>query len=142
MDFEGVKQGTEDGSIVLLDVRNRNELLEVGKIPTSINVPRKCHPLGVDPVTQLISKCPLSLVICSVPELDEALQLEDAAFESKYGFAKPSLDAPLVTHCLKGARAAQARDKLVAQGYQNVRVYSGSFGDWTAQQGPVEKIEN
>lgn len=50
-----------------------------------------------------------------MPELEEALQLGDEAFVAKYGFAKPPLDAPLVTHCLKGARAALAREKLVAQ---------------------------
>ncbi len=46
MDFDGVKRGTEDGTIVLLDVRNKNELQEVGKIPTSVNVPRE-YPLLV-----------------------------------------------------------------------------------------------
>jgi len=64
---------------------------------------------------QFISYIVKVVFLVLVPELEEALQLDNAEFESKYGFPKPPLDKPLVTHCMKGARAAKAQDILVAQ---------------------------
>lgn len=41
MDFNAVKEGTEKGSFVLIDVRNKDEVASAGKIPKSQVVPRK-----------------------------------------------------------------------------------------------------
>ena len=41
MDFDGVKQGLEESSIVLIDVRNPDEVRNLGRIPGSHNLPRK-----------------------------------------------------------------------------------------------------
>ena len=40
-DFDDVQKGLEDNSIVLIDVRNRDEVQTLGKIPTSKNLPRE-----------------------------------------------------------------------------------------------------
>ena len=40
-DFDDVQKGLEDNSIVLVDVRNRDEVQTLGKIPTSHNLPRE-----------------------------------------------------------------------------------------------------
>ena len=53
-----------EGTAVLVDVRNPNELKEDGKIPGSHNV--------------------------ALPELTEAFQLSSAEFREKYGFSLPS----------------------------------------------------
>ena len=41
MEFESVKAGLADKSLVLIDVRNPDEIEKHGKIPGSINIPRK-----------------------------------------------------------------------------------------------------
>ena len=41
MEFENVKSGLSDKSLILIDVRNPDELEKHGKIPGSINIPRK-----------------------------------------------------------------------------------------------------
>ena len=78
-------------------------------------------------------------VFFSVPEIEVAFLMDDVTFKDKYGFDKPDKNAPVVTHCLKGGRAGRAAQTLIGQGYANVKVYAGSFLDWQAQGGPVEK---
>jgi 3-mercaptopyruvate sulfurtransferase SseA len=41
MDFSDVKQGLESNAILLIDVRNPEEVRTSGKIPGSHNIPRK-----------------------------------------------------------------------------------------------------
>ena len=41
MEFEDVKEGLANKSLVLIDVRNPDELVKHGKIPGSINIPCK-----------------------------------------------------------------------------------------------------
>jgi hypothetical protein len=43
IDFDGVKAGLEDKSIVYMDVRNRSELETDGKIVGSVNLPCNYH---------------------------------------------------------------------------------------------------
>ncbi len=42
MEFSEVKQGLEANSILLIDVRNPDEVQNLGRIPGSHNIPRKC----------------------------------------------------------------------------------------------------
>jgi thiosulfate/3-mercaptopyruvate sulfurtransferase len=49
-------------------------------------------------------------------------------------------DREIVTHCSGGGRAAQAFFTLKLLGYSKVRVYYGSFSDYSARpEAPVEK---
>ncbi|XP_045137972.1 putative thiosulfate sulfurtransferase, mitochondrial [Portunus trituberculatus] len=98
-------------SFVVLDVRGRDEVKKAGQIPGS-----HCLPIG---------------------ELEDAFELDDDTFQAKYGFAKPSAEQTLVTHCQMGGRARRAGDALAKKGLQ-ARVYVGSFGDWTAKGGKVD----
>lgn len=41
MDFQQVAKGLEAKTILLVDVRNPDELTNVGKIPGSVNLPRE-----------------------------------------------------------------------------------------------------
>ena len=47
LDFDDVQKGLEDNSIVLIDVRNRDEVQTLGKIPTSHNLPCEYFALPV-----------------------------------------------------------------------------------------------
>ena len=41
MDFSDVRQGLAENSILLIDVRNVEEVKSAGRIPGSYNIPRK-----------------------------------------------------------------------------------------------------
>ena len=41
MDFASVKEGLDQAAFVLIDVRNASEIKASGKIPGSVNIPRK-----------------------------------------------------------------------------------------------------
>ncbi len=75
----------------------------------------------------------------SVGELVEALEMSEAAFEAKYGFERPQYNEAIVTHCGKGGRAAKAEALLKERGFKNVQCYSGSFADWKANNGDIDK---
>ena len=62
--FTEVKEGLGDNSILLLDVRNEAERQEPGRIPGSVNVPRKTKSGGKENHTVLgrelaVKKCPI-----------------------------------------------------------------------------------
>lgn len=96
-----------------MDVRNPDEVKTAGKIPGSVNIP--------------------------LPQLEESLNLSPEEFKDKFGFEKPKENQVIVTHCMKGARAAKAQDIFASKGFENVKSYPGSFSDWQDQGGDIEK---
>ena len=67
-----------------------------------------------------------------------AFMLSDADFLAAYGLEKPSKNHEnVVLTCKAGGRAKYARTLLKKQGYNKLRVYEGSFIDWTANNGPI-----
>ena len=75
----------------------------------------------------------------AVDELPDAFKMDSGAFEAKFGFAKPAEDATIVTHWMMGGRAGKAAAALKEMGYPQVYNYKGSFKDWVAKGGAVEK---
>ncbi|XP_047483425.1 rhodanese domain-containing protein CG4456-like [Penaeus chinensis] len=110
--YEELSQAASE--LLLVDVRLREEVREQGQLPGSHVLP--------------------------VQELEEALGMSEADFEKKYGFAKirPG-DERLVITCRSGRRVGIADEALKANGFSKHRLYRGSFLDWTAKGGPVEK---
>ncbi|XP_071526698.1 rhodanese domain-containing protein CG4456-like [Panulirus ornatus] len=115
IDFEELKQKLEDNKVTLIDVRVPRELHKVGRIPKSKNI--------------------------ILQTLGPQILLPDEEFAVQLGFEKPSLDEPIVVSCLAGIRARTAQLAMMAYGYNNVRVYAGSFEDWVQKGGPVEHPE-
>ena len=113
MEFEAVKKGLEEKSLLLIDVRNPDEVEAAGKIPGSKQIPW--------------------------PQLESALSMTDSEFVSKFGFEKPTTDAKIVTHCIGGGRAGKAQALLAKNGFENAIAYPGSFSDWVKNGGNVEK---
>ncbi|KAI9562734.1 hypothetical protein GHT06_010188 [Daphnia sinensis] len=124
INFEEIRAGLENKSLIYMDVRNQSELQSDGKVVGSVNVP--------------------------LPEIMEAFASSDADFKNKYGFDKPDKSAPLVVGCFAGKRAAAAGEQLSLLGFYNIkfiynfktsplRVYPGSFGDWKSSGGPISK---
>ncbi|XP_044570633.1 rhodanese domain-containing protein CG4456 isoform X2 [Drosophila ananassae] len=89
--YDEVKDVPNKPEICLIDVRQRKELEETGRIPASINIP--------------------------LDELEEALTLERANFKLKYGRAKPQKDTKIIFSCKSGRRAEKAEKIAKALGY-------------------------
>ncbi len=71
-------------------------------------------------------------------DLSEAFKLDADAFEAKYSFPRPGPSTQIVTHCLKGGRAAKGMEAIKAAGHEKTAVYSGSLTDWKVKGGSVQ----
>ncbi|ROT78443.1 Heat shock protein 67B2 [Penaeus vannamei] len=112
IEFEELAERLLNNSVVLIDVRNRWELEETGKLPRSQNVP--------------------------LPEFKTAFNLSPEEFLKKYGFVKPEPeDDNVVLTCRSGRRILRAWDAIEPLGYCKVRLYFGSYLDWKARSAPL-----
>ncbi|CAH0392843.1 unnamed protein product [Bemisia tabaci] len=105
--FAEFKELLENPQNIVIDVREKQELVDDGRIEKTHNI-----PLG---------------------EVTQALQLEPSAFEAKYGFPKPSPDSNLIFSCRSGKRSLNACGIAEKQGFKNLWNYSGGFLDWSEQ---------
>ena len=63
-------------------------------------------------------------------------ELTDEEFSLVYGFGRPPVHQALIVYCHFGVKARTAADMLAFHfGYQAVKVYLGSWVDWTHNQG-------
>ncbi|XP_028179460.1 rhodanese domain-containing protein CG4456-like [Ostrinia nubilalis] len=108
VDFDYVKKATSDSSILIVDVREPDEVKEHGKIPSSINI-----PLG-----------DVTSVLCTMPDKD---------FEQRYKRPKPSEDTQIIFYCMIGKRSGKAQHNAINAGYKNVKNYLGSWTDWATK---------
>ncbi|XP_023336817.1 thiosulfate sulfurtransferase/rhodanese-like domain-containing protein 3 [Eurytemora carolleeae] len=112
LSFEGLKKSLELERILLIDVRNRSELVDPGQIPGSVNLP--------------------------LHEIPQAFELSPQQFEEKYNFTVPEpLDRNIVLTCRSGKRILVAKERMEALGYEYLRLYRGSFNDWVANGGDI-----
>ncbi|XP_037816093.1 rhodanese domain-containing protein CG4456-like [Lucilia sericata] len=109
--YEEIKDLPNHPEKLLIDVRTPEELIQTGKIPTSINIP------------------------LSVLEQELSLNVKAEDFKQKYGRDKPAADMPLIFTCRSGRRAQQAAEIAVQLGYTNVKNYKGSWLDWAEHEG-------
>ncbi|KAH8286171.1 hypothetical protein KR054_003577 [Drosophila jambulina] len=107
--YEQVKDVPNHPEVYLIDVRQPEELQQTGKIPASINIP--------------------------LDELERALNLDGAAFKSKYGRTKPEKGAKVIFTCRSGKRALDAEKIAGDQGFSNVMIYKGSWNEWAQKEG-------
>jgi rhodanese-related sulfurtransferase len=94
------------------DVREPSEY-EAGFIPGAINIPVKSQP--------------------------DAMFLDEAEFEDRFGFSKPSMDKELVFYCKAGVRSSAAANLARQNGYENIAEYKGSWMDWERKGGESSK---
>ena len=68
--------------------------------------------------------------------LPRALNIPLGELEHRLGELPPG--RPIVVQCQSGARAAMAASLLVASGVPGVRLYGGSYAEWSAAGLPTE----
>ncbi|KAL2822564.1 Rhodanese-like domain-containing protein [Aspergillus granulosus] len=112
---------TPQKNLILIDVREPAELSSTGIIPTAVAVPLASQP--------------------------DALFLTADEFETRFGYPKPGAaeeeGGDIVFYCKAGVRARAAAQLAVQAGYdaERVGVYEGSWLDWAANGGRVERWE-
>lgn len=101
---------------IIIDVREPNELLQTGRIPTAKSVPISSGP--------------------------DAFFMPAEDFETKFGFPRPTEQDEVIFYCKAGVRsrqasllAGQARPKFGGK----VGNYPGSWVDWEKNGGKVER---
>nr|ACO11957.1 Heat shock protein 67B2 [Lepeophtheirus salmonis] len=116
--FDALSALLNEKKILLIDVRNRTELNEVGQIRGSV-----CLPLH---------EIPLAFT-----------KLNENDFQERYGFSKPNpLDSSnIVLTCRSGRRVLVADKKMKPLGFENLRIYSGSFNEWSQMNGDSFKAD-
>ncbi|KAI8424068.1 hypothetical protein MSG28_002689 [Choristoneura fumiferana] len=105
-DYEHVKKATTDSKVLIVDVREPDEVKEHGKIPNSINI-----PLGT-----------VSSVLSQMPESE---------FQNTFKRQKPTEDTELIFYCMIGKRSGKAQESAIKAGTKN---YLGSWNDWASRQ--------
>ncbi|XP_028643579.1 thiosulfate:glutathione sulfurtransferase isoform X2 [Grammomys surdaster] len=97
------------GRARLFDVRSREEAA-AGTIPGALNIP--------------------------VSELEIALNMDPAAFQTLYCAEKPKLeDRNLIFFCQMGRRGLQATQLAQSLGYTGAQNYAGAYKEWLEKQG-------
>ncbi|CZR46490.1 uncharacterized protein FPRO_11939 [Fusarium proliferatum ET1] len=114
-DIKNHIEKSDPGNVVLIDVREPVELFETGKIPGAINIP--------------------------ITSAAQSFHISDEDFEDMYGFQRPAKNKELVFYCKAGVRARAAAQLAHYAGWDKIGDYAGSWLDWEAQQGPVEKVK-
>ncbi|XP_006118497.3 thiosulfate sulfurtransferase/rhodanese-like domain-containing protein 3 [Pelodiscus sinensis] len=96
-----------------IDVREKWEIEQLGKIPGSINI-----PLG---------------------EVVEALQMNSKDFKRRYNQDMPTKSDHLVFSCMAGVRSKKALDIAMSLGFSRVQHYAGGFEEWAKYELPEGK---
>ncbi|KAM3960944.1 rhodanese domain-containing protein CG4456 isoform 1-T2 [Aphomia sociella] len=108
VDYDHVKKATSINNILIVDVREPDEIKEHGKIPNSINI-----PLGN--VTTVLSS------------------MSETEFKKTYNRPKPAEDTEIIFYCMIGKRSGMAQQNAMNLGYKNVKNYLGSWTEWATK---------
>ncbi|XP_049765190.1 rhodanese domain-containing protein CG4456-like [Schistocerca cancellata] len=68
-----------------------------------------------------------------INEYVTAMKVPDKIFKKKYGFDKPRPEDQIVFVCSTGARSYKALRAALHMGYNNARMFDGSFSDLAKQ---------
>ncbi|XP_061479411.1 thiosulfate sulfurtransferase/rhodanese-like domain-containing protein 3 [Rhineura floridana] len=111
--FKELKEMLESNAILLIDVREKWETEQYGKIRGSINI-----PLG---------------------EVVEALQMDPVHFKEIYNQDMPSKSDNLVFSCMAGVRSIQALAAAKSLGFSRAQHFAGGFKEWTEYESSRKK---
>lgn len=112
--FEDIKAvAGKDKNITIVDSREPHEIESLGRIPGAVNIP-----------------------IDSAPD---AFMISEEDFEERFGFDRPAKDTHIITYCRAGVRCHTAAQLAKQAGFKNVNEYPGSFLDWVANNGELER---
>lgn len=109
LDYTEMELMTNQRNVLIIDVRERNELDKTGQIGASINI-----PLG---------------------DLHSAFSLSSDDFQERYKVKKPDTDdSNVILHCLGGIRSKTGLDILKTLGYNKFRHFPGGWEEWSEKK--------
>ncbi|CAH1781029.1 unnamed protein product [Owenia fusiformis] len=107
--YEELKEKLKSGDIQLIDVRQPEELIEVGKIDGAINIP--------------------------LLNVKAALEAPPSEFKDAFGVDKPHPnDDNIVFQCKSGRRSFFAMSVAHELGFKKARNYIGGYDEWTERE--------
>lgn len=110
VNYEEILEAQKDDNVLIVDVRERDEIKETGKLPGSVHIP-------MNDVKNMF------------------LNLSEENFEQLYGRRKPTKDTKIIFSCRSGRRSAQVQETMKKLGYTRVYNYTGGWLDWESKQG-------
>ncbi|KAI1297977.1 Rhodanese-like domain-containing protein [Xylaria venustula] len=113
--FEEIKSlASQDSETpTLIDVREPSELASTGRIPGAVNIPITTSP--------------------------DSFHITPEEFEDRFGFSRPEKDDEVVFYCKAGVRSRAAAGIAREAGWKDVGEFPGSWVEWTAKGGDVER---
>lgn len=72
--------------------------------------------------------------VIAVGTLEETLKLSEAEFKERFGRDKPTDDTAIIFSCKLGGRATKAAEIAIALGFENSRIFKGSWTEWAAHK--------
>ncbi|XP_031849897.1 rhodanese domain-containing protein CG4456 isoform X2 [Nomia melanderi] len=109
LNYKDILEAQKDDSVLIIDVREQNEIDETGKLPGSIHI-----PMG-----------DVSNALLTLSEKD---------FKNKYDKKKPSKDTKIILSCRSGKRSAMVQEEIQKLGYEKAYNYTGGWLDWESNQ--------
>ncbi|KZC13850.1 PREDICTED: thiosulfate sulfurtransferase/rhodanese-like domain-containing protein 3 [Dufourea novaeangliae] len=107
--YKDILEAQKDNNVLIIDVREQNEINETGKLPGSIHI-----PMGN-----------VSNVLSSLSPKD---------FRNTFDKEKPSKDTKIILSCRSGKRSAMVQEEIQKLGYQKAYNYVGGWLDWENNQ--------
>ncbi|KAI0014243.1 Rhodanese-like protein [Xylariaceae sp. FL0662B] len=104
---------TSKPRVTLIDVREPGEIAETGRIPGSVNLP--------------------------ITTAADSFHVAADEFEDRHGWPRPRHGDELVFYCKAGVRSRAAARLARDAGWSRVGEYPGSWLDWSARGGKVER---
>ncbi|EZA51464.1 hypothetical protein DMN91_007519 [Ooceraea biroi] len=109
VDYEQLLEAQKDKDVLIVDVREQNEINETGKLPGSIHIP-------MNDVSNVL------------------LNLSEEAFREQYGKRKPTKGTKIILSCRSGRRSGMVQEAIQKLGYENAYNYTGGWLDWESKQ--------
>ncbi|XP_003485535.1 thiosulfate sulfurtransferase/rhodanese-like domain-containing protein 3 isoform X3 [Bombus impatiens] len=109
VDYNEILKAQNDSSVLIIDVREKEEIDETGKLPGSIHI-----PMG-----------DVANTLSSLSEKD---------FKERFKKEKPSKNTKIILSCRSGKRSGMVQEEIRKLGYENAYNYVGGWLDWESNQ--------
>lgn len=76
----------------------------------------------------------LNVYIYAVGTLEETLKLPEDEFKERFGRDKPTEQTEIYFSCKLGGRATKAAETAIALGFENSKIFKGSWTEWAAHK--------
>ncbi|MGB3750426.1 MAG: rhodanese-like domain-containing protein, partial [Arcobacteraceae bacterium] len=134
VDYDEMLSIIEDDSIIVLDVRDKDEWMGISSSPYSINfAPKKGRLPNAIWIEWYEFITDDMLSVKSLDKIQRDLDKKNIKYNDK-----------IVLYCFKGARLSNSYIALRKLGYENIRIYFAGWNEWCRKENApiINEIEN